>query len=309
MKITACDIHIHALLFLEKKDETTSTTLLDVWSQAASHFRGQVIFGYIDIALSESDPLLAYFEVTKTDTPTYRLLVTDDMSQHTPPPHLSTPPLQAELIKEFVSSSLLNKSKNTKEEQEPEINLDTLLYELKTLEDLASLRRDFSFIVVGLFKDQKGREATIFNELIRSHRLGREAKFAITSERSIFHKLKVKDGERAVVVVLNKTSSMPGYFRAEQRYFDLNALKRFVHLQHLPTVVELTQANSLKLNELAVKRICVLFASGASGRFDKVLAEFEAAATRFRDARVVFALVNVDNGATAQKIMEVANVS
>ena len=57
------------------------------------------------------------------------------------------------------------------------------LDQLKSGDDLKSLKNE-PFLVIGLFKDQNGEKANIYNDLIRGNSL-KDAKFAISSEKVV----------------------------------------------------------------------------------------------------------------------------
>ncbi len=223
VKITSCDIHVHILLFLDKKKDDVEAHLA-VWKNSAQFFKGKVIFGYIDIDLPESDGLLGFFEVKREQTPIFRLLSTNDMSKHSP----DFNEIDADQIKNFVNSFLDGSLPNK------DIDFNSIIYELKSVEDLKSLRKE-SFLVIGLFKDQNGEKASIYNDLIKQ-KLLKDIKFAISSEKKVFDELKVKEDDS--ILVLKKNERMPHYFKGK---FELTEIKKFIKLKSLPNVIDLDQ--------------------------------------------------------------------
>jgi len=222
-KITSCDIHVHILLFLDKKKDDVDS-LLAIWKNTSQFFKGQVIFGYIDIDLPESDGLLGFFEVKRDQTPTFRLLSTNDMSKHAPDFNEIETDLIQKFINSFLDGSLSNK----------EVDFNSIIYELKNIDDLNSLRRE-PFLVVGLFKDRNGEKASIYNDLIK-HQSLKDIKFASSSEKKVFDELKVKEDD--AILVIKKNERLPHYFKGK---FELTEIKKFIKLKSLPNVIDLDQ--------------------------------------------------------------------
>ena len=220
VKITSCDIHIHFLLFIDRK-EATMQTYLDTWKQAASGFKSQTIFGYIDIDLPESEGLLGFFEIKKELVPTYRLLFTNDMSRHAPIKEESG--IDVANITKFVRL-FLERSLTSNIEENNEIDLNSILYEIKTNDDLRSLRKDFDFIVLGLFKDSNGQNANEFNEFVKYQSL-KEARFAVSSEKKIFTELKIREDD-AILVIKRQHKASPAVISRFKGKFELDKIKK-----------------------------------------------------------------------------------
>ncbi len=206
----------------KKKDDFNAH--LDEWKKVAQIFKGKVIFGYIDIDLPESDGLLGFFEVNREQVPTFRLLSTNDMSKYTPDFSEINADLIEKFVHDFLDGSLSQKN----------VDLNSVTYELKSGDDLKSLKNE-PFLVIGLFKDQNGEKANIYNDLIRGNSL-KDAKFAISSEKVIFDELKVKEDD--AILVIQKNEKVPHYFKGK---FEFAEIKKFIYLKHLPNVIDLDQ--------------------------------------------------------------------
>ena len=216
---------MHTLLFVEKK-LADFDDLMAEYKKAAQKYKGRSIFGYIDINLPESESLLGFFEVKRDQVPTVRLLSTDQMAKYAP----EFTEVNAANVEAFVQDFFDGKLRNT------DVDLNAILYEIRSVSDLKSLQRDATTLVLGLFKNPEGENVKIYKDFINQQTL-QDIKYSSTYESSVYEELKLKADED-FIVVFKKSDKLPHQFKGK---FDITEIKKFVYLKHLPNVIDLNQ--------------------------------------------------------------------
>lgn len=105
-KIFGGEVKTHLLLFTDETDKDTDKMV--AYRNAASDFKGKVLFIYIDTTSEDNARILEFFGLTKDETPAVRLIkLEEDMTKFKP----ETTDLDADSIKTFVNNVLEGKIK------------------------------------------------------------------------------------------------------------------------------------------------------------------------------------------------------
>ena len=156
---------------------------------------------------------------------------------------------------------------------------------ISTSDELAKFRDEAEVVVVGLFKDAASESAELYANVAKKID---SVSFAVSSEQALFDELEIA-GDSAVILFKKfdeGKSVFDGAFVEED-------LRKFIHSNQLPLVVEFNQETAQKIFGGDIKIHNLLFVSKKAGEFDSVLSEFKKAAAKFR-GQVVFVLIDSD---------------
>lgn len=105
-KIFGGDIKSHLLLFVSKKTEEFKPTL-EVFTDVAKGFKGDVLFVYIDVDVEDNARVLEFFALKKEDTPTMRLIKLEgDMTKYVPEAKDLSKETMTTFVQDFMDGKL-----------------------------------------------------------------------------------------------------------------------------------------------------------------------------------------------------------
>lgn len=105
-KIFGGDIKVHNLLFTSKASKDFETILAQ-FKEAASGFRGRVIFVLIDTDVDENERVMEFFGLKKEDAPTIRLIsLGQDMTKYKPESSEITATVVAQFVQDFFDKKI-----------------------------------------------------------------------------------------------------------------------------------------------------------------------------------------------------------
>lgn len=156
---------------------------------------------------------------------------------------------------------------------------------LKTADEIKSLKEVNEVFIVGLFKDQESEAAKTFLQV--ATKLD-DLPFFISSEDAVFTAVEGKDGH---VVLFKKFDEGRNVL---EKVETVEATKQFVVSNSLPLVTEFTHESASKIFGGEIKNHNLLFLSKKAANYDELHEKFRKAAEQFK-SKVIFVTIDTEN--------------
>lgn len=157
--------------------------------------------------------------------------------------------------------------------------------DLKTVDDLKTLKESNDVVVIGAFKNHDGDAAAAFLQVAKTID---GIPFGITSNSDVLKELEVKDD---TIVLFKKFDEGRNDLTSS---IDENSIREFIQANQLPIVIDFNAETAQKIFGGDIKVHILLFSSKKSGDNAKLREEFQAAAKQFR-GKTLFVAVDADD--------------